>query len=98
MPNSNFGYFFLIFKKANSNSGYFFAFHKCLTLTLATFLITKNHLLKLLLLIFKFESPTLNSEFNFFLSPSFSLIKGYLLVSHLIASYVGASVIGHDIW
>jgi hypothetical protein len=28
----------------------------------------------------------------------FSLIKGFPLVSHLMASYVGASDIGHDIW
>jgi hypothetical protein len=28
----------------------------------------------------------------------FSLIKGFPLVSRLIASYVGASVIGHVIW
>ncbi len=31
-------------------------------------------------------------------SAGFSLIEVVLLVSHLIASYVGASVIGHALW
>ncbi len=31
----------MVFKKAYSNSCYFFAFHKCLNLTLATFLVKK---------------------------------------------------------